>query len=130
MNLEELKSKPAAEQVSMLCECDDETLDLISATLTTDNWQHDVITRVVYTPDELGEAKPWSPSRDLNQAYELLGEVTLHQRVHSLSGVYRHYGYFRGGHSVSAVVRECDAGSHARAVTILAIFGLLQQDPS
>lgn len=72
----------------------------------------------------------WKPSRDLTQAYEVLGYCRLkcghyHSRVEDWDDTYHTLG--RPMEDVFDL-NESQAGSHARAIVVLAILGLLGKD--
>lgn len=76
------------------------------------------------------ERRKYKPSRKLDQAYELLGYCRLkcglyHSRVEDWDDTYHTLG--RPMEDVFDL-NESQAGSHARAVVVLAILGLVGKD--
>ena len=140
MNIEDLKNHTAADQVAMLCGCADEELDRLAAEVqgwkskqwsfgpiwflpSGELYEHPCLRPEYMRP---GASGYYYPSRDLNQAYELtklpiwvVRDYDDDQRQFYLNGFSQDDGMS------FAEVWQDQAGSHARAVTILAIVGLL-----
>lgn len=135
--IETLRQLSPSEQVARLCECEDGELNEISCLL-----HKEFPEQYYFKPVEKGrgwwDAFYWHPSSDLNQAYQLANKACptyTEMRVFGRPG-FRRASYYPQRNApnriwddlaqlIDVIVLEVKARTHARAVTILAIVGLI-----
>lgn len=130
MQLSELKQLPPSERKTVLLGLENYDLDVITSELVDDTFGYSWILgkRAV-----LGSSgRHWQPSVDLNQAYELVESNSMSVNREIVEGKSRRLSLFRHREGKAAKfmdsLYESEAKVHARAVTVLAVLGMLEEE--